>query len=71
MKFWMRSARLLKRDLKVNLYKMKNVKTKKSYEGKIKTNFHDNKVPKEGSQYICLSVILTDSVFSTGKNCYP
>ena len=34
----MRSARLLKRDLKVNLYKMKNVKTKKSYEGKIKTS---------------------------------
>ena len=54
------------------VYEDKYLKTKtKSYEGKIKTNFHDNKVPKEGSQHICLSVILTDSVFSTGKNCYP
>ena len=26
---------------------------------------------KEGSQYICLSVILFDSVFRTDKNCYP
>ena len=26
---------------------------------------------KEGSQYICLSVILFDSVLRTGKNCYP
>ena len=26
---------------------------------------------KEGSQYICLSVILFDSVFRAGKNCYP
>ena len=27
------------------------------YNGKIKTNFHNNKIPKEGSQFICLSVI--------------
>ena len=25
-------------------------------------------MPKEGSQFICLSVILIDSVFRTGKN---
>ena len=30
-------------------------------------NFHNNKITKEGSQFICLSVILTDSVFRTGK----
>ena len=36
----------------------KYLKTKiTSYEGKINTNFRDNKVPKEGSQYICLPVI--------------
>ena len=35
------------------------------------TNFHDNKLPKEGSQYICLPVILFDSVFKKGKNYYP
>ena len=36
-----------------------------------KTNFHDDKVPKEGSQYICLSIILNDFVFKTGNNYYP
>ena len=43
----------------------------KSYNRKIDTNFHNNKIPKEGSQFICLSVILIDSVFRTGKNYYP
>ena len=43
----------------------------KSYKGKIKTNSHDNKIQKEGSQFICLSVILIDSVFRTNKNYYP
>ena len=28
-------------------------------------------IPKEGSQYICLSVILIDSDFKTGKNYTP
>ena len=35
------------------------------------TTFHNNKIPKEGSQYIWLSVILIDSVFRTGKKFYP
>ena len=43
----------------------------KSYEGKINTNFNGEKLPKKGSQYICLLVILIDSVFRTGKNYYP
>ena len=43
----------------------------KSYNGKINTNFHNNKILKESSQFICLSVILIDSVFRTGKNYYP
>ena len=42
----------------------------KSYERKININFYDNKVAKEGSQSISLSVILTDSVFRTGRNYY-
>ena len=41
------------------------------YEGKINTNFHDNKIPKEGSIYICLSVIWLDFIFKMGKNYYP
>ena len=43
----------------------------KSYQGKINTNFHNDKITKEGSQCICLLVILIDSVYRTGKNYYP
>ena len=43
----------------------------KSYNDKIKTNFHNNEIPKKGSQCICLSVILIDSVFRTDDNYYP
>ena len=43
----------------------------KSYNGKINTNFDKNKIPREGSQFICSSVILIDFVFTTGKNYYP
>ena len=42
----------------------------KSYNGKINTSFHNNKIPKEGSQFVCLSIILIDSVSRTGKNYY-
>ena len=35
---------------------------------KISTNFPGDKVWKEGPQCICLSVVLVDSVFKTGKN---
>ena len=53
-------------------YNEKYTKTKiKSYDGKINTNFCGDKVLKEGSQYICLSKILIDSVFKTSKNYYP
>ena len=52
--------------------KEKYLKVKiKSYNGKINTNFHNSKIPREGSQFICLSVILTDTVFRTSKNYYP
>ena len=47
-------------------------KTKmKFYEAKININFHYNKVPKEDSQYICISVFLIETVFTAGKNYYP
>ena len=42
----------------------------KYYNGKISTNFHNSKVPKEDSQYICLSVILIDSVYRKDKKYY-
>ena len=54
------------------MYDEKYLKAKiKSYNGIINTNFHNNKIPKESSQFICLSVILIDSVFKTGKSYYP
>ena len=53
-------------------YDEKYLKAKiKSYNGKINTSFHNNKIPKEGSQCICLLVILIDSFFKRGKNYYP
>ena len=33
--------------------------------------FHNNKIPKEDSQITFLSLIVIDSVFTTGKNYYP
>ena len=42
----------------------------KSYEVNITTNFHNNKISKDGSQCISLSVVLIDYVFRTVKNCY-
>ena len=53
------------------VYNEKYLKTKiKSYENKISTRLHDDGIPKEGSHYICLSVILIDSVFKIWKTCY-
>ena len=42
----------------------------KSYNGNINTSFYNNKIRKADSQYICLSIILLDSVFRTGKSYY-
>ena len=50
------------------VYNEKYLKTKiKSYEGKINTNFHNNKIPKQGSQCTCLSAISIDSIFRIRK----
>ena len=53
-------------------YNEKYLKTEiEPYQGKISTNFHSDKIQKQGSQCICLSVIFIDSVHRTGENCYP
>ena len=58
-----------KKILSEPVYNEKYLKAKiKSFNSKIRANFHDNKIPKEGSQFICLSVIFMDFVFRTGKN---
>ena len=60
---------------KIKSYHGKYLKAKiKSYHGKINTNLYNNKIFSillEGFQFICLSLILIDSVFRTGKNYYP
>ena len=54
------------------VHNQKYLKAKiKSYNGKINSNFRNNKISKESSQFICLSVILINSVFRTGKIFYP
>ena len=73
----MKSGKKLKNSLKREftsepICNEKYLKAKiKSSNEKINTNFHNNKIPKEVSQCIYLSVILIDSVFRTGSNYYP
>ena len=68
-KFWKKLKIVSKKFYSEPVYNKKYLKAKiKSCSGKININFHNNKIPKEGSQFICLLVILTDSVFGKGKN---
>ena len=62
---WDKVSKIIKKKFdSAPIYIEKYLRTKMiSYEGKVSTNFNVNKIPKEGSQYICLSVILIDSVF--------
>ena len=62
MKFGKEPAIVSNNDLTQNLYTMKNI------NGKINTNFNNNEIRKEGSQCICLSVILIDSVYRRDIN---
>ena len=50
----------------------KYIKTKiKSFGDKINTIFQGKKVPKENSSYICLSLVMLDSVIKVNKKHYP
>ena len=57
---WEKVKDSLKREFDSKpVYNEKYLKAKtKYYNGRINTNFHNNKIPKEDSQYLCLSVIL-------------
>ena len=52
---WEKVKNILKKDFDSEpVYNEKYLKAKiKSYNGKINTNFHNDKIPKEGSQFIC------------------
>ena len=46
-------------------------KSQQHYQnGKINTNFYNNKIPKGGSQCTCLSLILIDSVYGKDEDYY-
>ena len=66
---WEKVKNIIKKEFNSEpVYNQKYLKAKiKSYIRKINTNFHNNKIPKGGSQFIYLSVILIDSVFRIGK----
>ena len=54
------------------VYNDKYLKTKmKYYKQKLNINFHNDKIAKEGSHCISLSVVLIDPVFKMANNCYP
>ena len=73
MKFGKNVSNIIKKEFDSKpVYTEKYIKTKiKSYNRKINTNFHNNKIPNEGSHCIFLSVILIDSVYKKDKNYYP
>ena len=63
---------ILKREFDSEpVYHEKYLKAKiKSYYGKINTNVQNNNILKEGTQCICLSVILNDYVFKADSIYY-
>ena len=87
MSFMIKNDESLKRDHKIwqkvkniidkafdgdSVYNEKYLKAKiKSYNGKTNTNFYNNKIPKEVSQYMCVSVLLIKFGFRAGSNSYP
>ena len=66
---WKKVSNIIKKEFDSNpACNEKYIKTKiKFYNGKINTNFHNNRIPKEGCQCISLLVILIDSVYKKKK----
>ena len=67
---WKKVINIIKKDFESKLvYNEPYFQTKiKSCNGKINTNFHNNKIPKKGAQCVCLSVILIVSVYRKDKD---
>ena len=54
------------------IYDKKYIKAKvREFDGVIKTNFLDNKVPKENMHYTCIPCVTIDSVMRMDKKYYP
>ena len=68
----MKSVIVLKKNLIANPSTKKFVlKTKRKSYGDKFTDFHDKEMPKTGSNYTCLAVILIDYVIKKDENYYP
>ena len=54
------------------MYNDKYIKAKINLDnGRVNTNFHGNKIPKENKRHASLSVILQDSVVKVDEKYYP
>ena len=54
------------------IYENKYLKTKvREFDGRIKTKFLGNNIPKENTYYTCIACITIDSVLKIGKQNYP
>ena len=69
---WKKVSNIIKKEFESKaVYNEEYIKTKiKFYNGKITTNFHNNKIPKGGSLRVCLSGTFIDSVYKKDKNYY-
>lgn len=73
MTFGIRLKELTSRKLRSKpIYDYKYVKTKvRSFNGVVHTNFRSEKIPKESTIYICLTIITVESVLKMDKKYYP
>ena len=53
------------------VYNKEFLKTKAKYHGNKTTNFLNKKIPKVGSNYTCLAVMLIDLILKHEENFYP
>ena len=72
-KIWKNVSNIIEKEFDgKSVYNEKYLKTEiKSYNRKISTIFHNNKIPKEFSECIFLSVPLIDSTYRKDKDYYP
>ena len=69
MKFCIKSVTLWKKDSIGNRYAKKNFWAKiKSYGGKISKGFHDKKIPTGSFHFVCVPVIVIESVYKIERN---
>ena len=66
---WKNVSNIIKTEFDIKpVCNKKYLETKiKSYNGKIIKNIRDNKIPKEGFQCNCISVILIDLIYRKDK----